>query len=337
MRVRASKRTVLTTAAVAVVVAGTLTAAALAGSGHGAPQQGAGSAPSAQASGKADSSRAARPPSPVPFAETTGRLKGRPRGSLPGGWPSAATTGVPAGVRLTSRGSVRVTRSGTVLNGLDVHGEIEVAADNVTIRNSRVVNPGGTWGIIQREGHTGLTVQNCDIRGDGVRQMQFGILNQGGMITVRRADISVISNGIQTDHGLIEDSYFHDPKFFSGDHNDMIMTTSGPASGRSIVIRHNTVINTLEQTSAIALFQDFGVVHDALVTNNLLAGGGYALYAGGGSHGTPYNVQIIGNVFRRSPFSRGGHFGPVTAWDGSGQGNEWRDNVWEGTGDPVRP
>jgi hypothetical protein len=180
-------------------------------------------------------------------------------------------------------------------------------------------------------------VENSEIHGDGVRQMQYGILNQGGMITVRKANVSMISNGIQTDHGLIEHSFFHDPKYFAGDHTDMIMSTGGAAPGLSLVIRHNTVFNTLHQTSAIALFQDFATVHDVLVTNNLLAGGGYALYAGDGSHGKPYNVRIIGNVFRRKPFAKSGLYGPVTAWDGSGRGNRWRDNVWEGTHTPIKP
>jgi hypothetical protein len=337
MRITA-KRTVVTVTGAAVLAAGVVTTAALAGRDGDGPARPAATGPrSAAPAEKSTSSRRPRPLNSRSYAEATGRPTTRPGSLPPGGWPSSATTGAPAGVRLIARGSIKVTRPGTVVNAMNVRGEIEVVADNVTIRNSRIVNPGGSWGIIQREGHSGLTVEGCDIRGDGVRQMQYGILNQGGMITVRRSDISVISNGIQTNHGLIEDSYFHDPKYFSGDHTDMIMSTGGPAPGRSLVVRHNTVVNTLKQTSAVALFQDFGVVHDALIANNLLAGGGYALYAGAGSHDTPYNVRIIGNVFRRKPFTKGGFHGPVTAWNGSGSGNEWRGNVWEGTRTLVRP
>jgi hypothetical protein len=254
-----------------------------------------------------------------------------------GGWPDAASTGVPPGTRLTRRALVRVTRNGAVLNGLDVNGEIEVAADNVTIRNTRVVNPRGRWGIIQTKGHGGLTIEDSEIHGDGVRQMEFGIMNQGGMLTVRRIDVSVISNGIQTNHGLIEESFFHDPKHFSGDHIDMIISTGAPAPGQSLVIRHNTVLNSLKLTCAIGLFQTFGVVHDVLVTDNLISGGSYALCAGSGSRGSAYNVRIIENVFSRVPFRTGGYYGPVAAWDSSGRGNEWRDNVWEGSGTRVTP
>src|SRR5918999_1778498 len=245
MRLRTRARTVVTVTGVAVLTAGIVTTAALTGRDADPPRPVAGAAsPTAAQSEQPAASPRPKPSISRPYAEATGRLTASPYPAGPDGWPSAASTGVPAGVRLIVRGSIKVTRPGTVVNAMDVRGEIEVVADNVTIRNSRVGNPGGMWGIIQREGYSGLTVQNSEIRGDGVRQMQYGILNQGGMITVRRADISVISNGIQTDHGLIEDSYFHDPKYFPGDHTDMIMSTGGPPARRALVGRHNTPINT---------------------------------------------------------------------------------------------
>jgi hypothetical protein len=339
MRLRPSKRAVLVTATMAAVTAAAVIAAdVVAGGDDARSHRPVRVGPSSVApTAAAEASRSQALPSAAPNAGATERLTPGPGEAIGGAWPGAATTGVPSGVRLTARGSVKVTRPGTVLNALDVHGEIEVVADNVTIRNSRVVNSGGMWGIIQREGFSGLTVQSSEVHGDGVREMQYGILNQGGMLTVRRADISMITDGIDTGQGLIEDSYLHDPKFFAGAHTDMIVASGGPPPGRSLVIRHNTVINSLDQTSAIALFQDFGVAHDALVTNNLLAGGGYTLYAGAGSRGTPYQMKIIGNSFRRKPFAQGGRFGPVTAWDGSGPGNVWSGNVWEGTHKAVKP
>src|SRR5436305_13283528 len=110
------------------------------------------------------------------------------------------------------------------------------------------------------------------MHGNGSSQMQFAILNQGGMITIARDNISVITDGISTGVGLSVDNYLHDPKLFPGDHLDMIQSDSGPGGGGSLVIRHNTMINTYEQTSALALFQDFGIQHDAVIENNLMAG-----------------------------------------------------------------
>ena len=246
-----------------------------------------------------------------------------------GGFPGAGDTGVPSGTTLKESKSITVTKDGTVIDGMEVTGEINVDADNVTIRNTRLAASPGEWGIIQRQGHTGLTVEDSEIFGNGKSRTQFGIINQGRDLTVRRVDIHTISNGILTEQGLIEDSYLHDPKYYSGDHTDMIMCTSGPPSGATLVIRNNTVINTLEQTGAIALFQDFGVVRNVTVEGNFLAGGGYSLYGGAGAKGTSSNIKVIGNVFSRDVWAKGGYNGPVAYWDKNGSGNEWKNNVWE--------
>ncbi|QFY05747.1 hypothetical protein GBF35_02820 [Nonomuraea phyllanthi] len=247
-------------------------------------------------------------------------------------WPGPDNTGVPDGVRLRKSGSLRVTKDGQVIDGLDVTGYITVEADDVTIRNTRVRGTKGWWGILQREGRTGLTVEDSEIFGNGKQRTQFGILNQGNLITVRRVDIHTISNGIHTNQGLVEDSYVHDPKYFDGDHTDMIMSTGPPARGTELIIRHNTAINTLDQTGAIALFQDFGVTRDVTVQGNLLAGGGWTLYAGAGAKGVSSNVKVIDNVFSRRVWPKGGAAGPVSYWDHEGPGNLWRGNTWEGGG-----
>ncbi|WP_147268693.1 DUF4082 domain-containing protein [Sphaerisporangium album] len=246
-----------------------------------------------------------------------------------GGFPGASNTGVPSGTNLKPSKSVTVTKDGAVIDGLEISGEINVEADNVTIRNVRLAAAPGDWGIIQRNGHSGLTVEDSEIFGNGSQRTQFAILNQGGDLTVRRVDIHTISNGILTEQGLVEDSYLHDPKYFSGDHTDMIMCTSGPPSGAKLVIRNNTVINTLEQTGAIALFQDFGVVRNVTVEHNFLAGGGYSLYAGAGSKGTSSNIKVIDNVFSKDVWPKGGYNGHVAYWDRNGSGNVWSGNVWE--------
>ncbi|NUP76484.1 MAG: hypothetical protein HOV96_02920 [Nonomuraea sp.] len=251
-------------------------------------------------------------------------------------WPGPDDTGVPKGLALRKSGSIRVTKNGTVIEGVEVTGYITVEADDVTIRNTRVRGTKGWWGILQREGRTGLTVEDTEVFGNGRQRTQFGILNQGKMITVRRVDIHTISNGILTQQGLVEDSYVHDPKYYSGDHTDMIMSTGPPAPGTELIIRHNTVINTLDQTGAIALFQDFGVVKDVTVERNLLAGGGWSLYAGAGVKGTSSNIKVIDNVFSRKVWPKGGSAGPVSYWDKDGPGNRWHGNTWE-TGETVTP
>ncbi|MGW4638065.1 DUF4082 domain-containing protein [Sphaerisporangium sp. NPDC004334] len=292
--------------------------------------------PSGSPTPKASASATPRPSlSPDPTRQPTREPSATPKPTQTttpppaGGFPGAGDTGVPSGVSLKDSKSITVTKDGTVIDGMEVKGEINVEADDVTIRNTRVAAAPGDWGIIQRSGHSGLTVEDTEVFGDGKQRTQFGILNQGGDLTVRRVDIHTISNGILTEQGLIEDSYIHDPKYYSGDHTDMIMCTSGPPSGAKLVIRGNTVVNTLEQTGAVALFQDFGVVRNVTVEGNFLAGGGYTVYGGAGSKGTSSNIKVVGNVFSKDVWAKGGYNGPVAYWDKGGAGNEWKNNVWE--------
>ncbi|WP_131740491.1 hypothetical protein [Actinomadura roseirufa] len=252
------------------------------------------------------------------------------------GWPTLRTAGVPAGRRLRPSGPITIRKRGTVIDGLLVRTEINVAASDVTIRNTHLIAE-GEWGIIQRKGASNLRVENTEINGDGKRKAQFGILNQGGMLTVRKVHIHTVADGIGTDHGLIEDSVIHRLKEFPGDHVACIASNSGPAPGLSLVIRHNVALNPLGQTSAVSIYQDFGRAYDTTVEGNLLGGGGYALYGGKGKFGVSSNIRILRNVFSRSVYKNGGYFGPVTAFEPRGRGNVWKGNVWSDTGRPVLP
>ncbi|MBO2454973.1 hypothetical protein J4573_48355 [Actinomadura barringtoniae] len=251
-------------------------------------------------------------------------------------WPTLATTGVPRGRKLKPSGPITVSKPGTVIDGLLVSTEINVVASNVTIRNTHLVGA-GQWGIIQRKGASGLRVENSEINGDGRTKVQYGIVNQGGMITVRKTQVHTVSNGINTDHGLIEDNVIRQLKEFPKDHVTGVQSNSGPAPGLSLVVRHNVILNPVSQTSAISIYQDFGRAHDVTIEGNYLAGGGYALYGGKGRFGPSFNIKVVRNIFSRSVFKKGGFFGPVTAFEARGKGNLWQGNIWAETGRPVTP
>jgi hypothetical protein len=75
----------------------------------------------------------------------------------------------------------------------------------------------------------------------------------------------------------------------------------------------------LSQTDAISLFEDFGVEANKLIKDNLVAGGGYSIYAGaqtGGPHS--YNIRVIGNRFSRRYYANGGQFGPAVYFNDGG-------------------
>ncbi|HEY8453341.1 MAG TPA: right-handed parallel beta-helix repeat-containing protein [Natronosporangium sp.] len=259
------------------------------------------------------------------------------------GFPDASTTGVREGVTLRPSGTVEVTEDGAVVeNLLIVDGFIEVNADDVTIRNVRITNDAQfiQWGIIQSEGHGGLVVEDSEIFGNRRSAQKFasGISNHGGDITVRRVEIHSVTDGIVTSHGLIEDCYLHSPRLFEGDHTDMIQSIGGSQLGLPLTIRHNTVINTENQTAAVFLSDGTGTgvvpVRNVRVEGNLLAGGGYTIYAGGlvAEGHDPADIVIRDNVFSRRVWPDGGYYGPVSDFDPGAPGNVWSGNVWEDGG-----
>lgn len=278
-------------------------------------------------------SDAGRPSAPAPVS------------ALPPGFPDVSTTGVREGVTLRPSGTVEVTEDGAVVeNLLIVDGIIEVSADDVTIRNVRITNDAQfvQWGIIQNEGYGGLVVEDSEIFGNRRSAEKFasGISNHGGDITVRRVEIHSVTDGIVTSHGLIEDCYLHSPRYFDGDHTDMIQSIGGSQLGLPLTIRHNTVINTESQTAAVFLSDGTGTgvvpVRNVRVEGNLLAGGGYTVYAGGlvAEGHDPAGIVIRDNVFSRRVWPDGGYYGPVSDFDPGAPGNVWSGNVWE-DGGPV--
>ncbi|MFC6079688.1 right-handed parallel beta-helix repeat-containing protein [Sphaerisporangium aureirubrum] len=271
------------------------------------------------------------PATPTPSASPSG-----PAQRIPDGFPSAATTGVRPGVKLTKVGEVTVERPGAVVENLEVHGKLNIKADDVTVRNVRVIGE-GDWSVIQTKGASGAVIEDSEISGDGVVKAQWGVLNQGGDITVRRVNIHTVPNSVGTDHGLIEDSYMHDFKEWPGDHVTGPQANGSPRKGMSLTIRHNTILNQLSQTSAISLYQDFSRAHDVLIERNLLGGGGYTVYGGEGKFGTPTGIRILNNTFTRRLFDKGGFWGPLTYFTTEGRGNRFEGNVWEESGEPVAP
>ncbi|MFC7590531.1 hypothetical protein ACFQYP_47700 [Nonomuraea antimicrobica] len=90
-----------------------------------------------------------QPPTPSPSVSAS------PSAPAERAWPGPGNTGVPEGVRLRKSGSLRVTKNGTVIDGLEVTGYITVEADDVTIRNTRVRGTKGWWGSSSARGVPG--------------------------------------------------------------------------------------------------------------------------------------------------------------------------------------
>lgn len=150
---------------------------------------------------------------------------------------------------------------------------------------------------------------------------------------ILRNNIQNADTGVQVYEGLIADNYIHDMALAAGDH---INGTTSNGSTIMMTIRHNTILNKFEQTDAISLFQDFGLEANRLITDNLVAGGGYTIYGGDNERfGKTYNIQITNNRFSRLYYPNGGYWGPVAAFDANGVGNGASGNIWDDTLAPV--
>jgi hypothetical protein len=270
------------------------------------------------------------------------------------GYPGAANTGVPAGTRLRAvpgqvssgpgwyfdpRGWVEVYRNGAVLSDLYIRYNLDISASDVTVKDVKVETAGrSSFGVSVRHARD-VTIEDCTISGrnTGTGRLMAGvkdIYGDSAGLAVLRDNIRDASTGVQMESGLVEGVYIHDMGYIAGDHINGV-TSNGGVRAR-LTIRHNTILADHDQTDAIGLFEDFGVQTNRVIDDNLLAGGGYAIY-GGQDTGGPATSKIVvtGNRISTMYYPHGGRYGPVAAFNSRGRGNVWFGNVWSHTGNTI--
>ncbi|MGO4706476.1 hypothetical protein AB4072_11970 [Microvirga sp. 2MCAF38] len=208
------------------------------------------------------------------------------------GFPNASNTGVPAGVTLTSSGSLVINTPGTVIRNLDIKGTVTINAANVTLENCKI--SANSWAVIDiRAG--GATIKNCDIDG----QAAEGVRGISGAGTFIGNNIHNVEDGIYvTGSGtIIQDNYIHDLQSnWSGPHYDGVAIDGNVSN---VKITHNTIINDHTNTSAVMIDNYFGPISNIAVDNNYLAGGGYTIYSdgqfsGGAITGVSFTNNFLG-------------------------------------------
>ena len=256
------------------------------------------------------------------------------------GWPGPATTGVPAGqvYSRTVSGGLTITRDGTVVDGWRVSGGIDVKASNVVIRNSYVTNDaGGVSGTGVVTIYPGASATVTDSTLDGSNSTHACVWHAGQSMVVKRIDCQRVNDGIFTwpiatggdgsgDNFTIEDSWLH--SFTTQAANGHIdgFQSVGTKHG---VFRHNTVDVSQNQNSAFSIYDERKNTSDVLVQDNLMTGGGFAIYA---YHaGGPYsltNVRFVDNVFSNAHYGCVGYWG---VWFTRGVANDG----WHRSGNTV--
>lgn len=266
-------------------------------------------------------------PTPAPPARSGSGIEptvtSEPAPSTGGEFPSASTTGVPAGVELTSSGGLRITEDGAVIDALHIKGGVKVEANNVTIRRS-LIDSSGLYPVQVVNGYSGLVIEDSEIDGNGAASV--AVLRGG--YTLRRVDIHSVKDGprIEGDNVVIEDSYVHDLTRVEGGHHDTLQIRKG----RNIVIRGNNLQAYKESTNdpmnaALQIGSMLGELSGLVVEGNLMNGGNYTVNAG-----SSYVQQA---VYRHNRFGRDFRYAPV---GNLGGGSVWeQSNVWHDTERPV--
>jgi hypothetical protein len=244
---------------------------------------------------------------------------------LPPSWPSAANTGVPAGVVLTPQTTdLTIDVDDTVVEGLDLQGCLTITSSRVTLRNCRVrcSNAGGV-AAIQAAGTMGLVVVDLEV--DGQTHTQTGITCSA--CTIERVNIHSVNKGVLLGSGgVLRNSFIHDLR-------DATLTPGQPApgsygvqsvGGETIRVSANAILAGPNATGAVMMGADLGRLADVQVTGNVLGGGDFTVYAGAGRYSaevTIENNRVVRDA-RRGPKSLS-------------TGVTWVGNVWDDSGEAI--
>jgi hypothetical protein len=245
---------------------------------------------------------------------------------------------------------------------------IDATAHDITFRGCEVVGWNTDLGGFHIEvGAQRITFEYCTVHAASPAdntptsyagsRLQYAICSNGDATTIDHCNLYWCPDVIQVNGAgtVVTNTYVHDVTFwsaangpgggFTGDHVDCLQMNS---SADNVTIANNTFEllrhdgTYMDQTSALALFQDFASVSgytNVLIDGNLLAGpvgGGAWIYAGyePAKSGVPgSNVVVSNNLFLDKPFSSGGAprsgFTIVAANQAWGSnGNQWTNNTW---------
>jgi hypothetical protein len=219
-----------------------------------------------------------------------------------------------------STGVLTITTPGAVISGRDVTGHIEVDANNVTIKDSRITT-NQYFGVSTGQGFGGTTITDVTVIGSTAAGGRCDAGIQGGSFHATRVNVSNCSDGFHlTGSGSVVDSYFHHPYFTASSHNDGIQVFSGTG----LVIRHNTIdMGGPKGNSCIFVQPTSGVIKGVTVDSNLLDGGGFTIYIEE-STGVVLSKNRIGSEYNFAWFSHAHNSHGVSI----------KRNIWD-TGAPL--
>ena len=226
------------------------------------------------------------------------------------------------------RGPLMITKSGTVLDGMDISGALVIAANNVTIRRSRISSTTDWYAIRQYPEFHGLKLSYVEVtaKPGAVPDMA---LSAGTNAVLDHVYIHGMQRGVFVTSGMtITNSYLDDFVNNSDSHAQAILAL-GKANHVRIV---NNVLGcgTNMCTAALSVFPEQGPNTDWLIDSNVLNGGSFAVYLGyspeSGEHPNT-KIRFTNNIFGTKYWATSGEYGPVASWSNVAS-NTWANNSW---------
>lgn len=253
---------------------------------------------------------------------------------VPGAKPNASNTGVPKGTPLEIvKGDLVVTTDGAVIEGKDVHGFLQIRADNVTVRNTivrgRKVDQNDALVSTYKVKNTLL--EHIEVDNQFISPWVDGVW--GDNFTIRYSNIHGTVDGMKVESGSrVEGNYIHDLSFLADDpnhsdgtHNDGIQILNGS----DIEITGNNFDVGKKANAAIQVTQDFGKVSKLSITKNW-ANGGACTFNFAHKIQNSLTVKASGNIFGHDTFFDDCPMliSSATKVDGSG-------NIYEDSKQPI--
>lgn len=243
--------------------------------------------------------------------------------AAPAGYPDETNTGVPPGTTLSKQtGTIEISTDGTVLEGVDLVGNIVVKANDVTIRNSRIESATPYHLIYVIDGNTGFRLEDSELIGNGTTVN--GVLGYGAFL---RNNIHGFENGLNIwGPARVEGNFIHELAGGPQAHFDAIECNGGS----DVQILNNTLTNENADTSALMLNNEFGALENWVIDGNRMTGGGYTMYIDPRKTDKPVgNIRITNNRWGKGFYGYNAFYGYMP--------DEWSGNVDDVTGAPVAP
>jgi PKD repeat protein len=229
--------------------------------------------------------------------------------------PGPTNTGVPSVIPLQRHnGNLIVNENGAVVDGLDIHGNLEIKASNVTVQNTRVRGDEATENRVlvkaSDSAATGFTIRDSTIAPDFPTVYHLAAIRMGNNDqTVERVDMSRAVDGItvQGDNLRIESSWIHDLRHYPNDPQQ----GGGPSHDDGIQIQRGDGIDVLKNyiegpvNTAIQITQDAGPTNNVRINDGWMRGGSCTVNIAKKNKPNMTGMQINDNYFYEDSTSPG--------------------------------